>query len=70
MTIYIIETVHRWRVGIEEWMDRCQSHARIDFYISEDTAEEDQHSSVRIYDALQGDTDFLWNSRLSEYIWM
>lgn len=65
MTIYIVETVHRWRVGIEEWMDRCQDHARVDFYIPEETAEGERPASIRVYDYLQADTDFIWDSRLS-----
>jgi hypothetical protein len=41
-------------------MDRCQSHSRVDFYVTEDADQEDGGRSVRVYDVLQNDTDFLW----------
>ena len=70
MTIYIVETVHRWRVGVEEHMDRCQSHSRVDFYVSEEGNQEEGGHAVKLYDVITNDTDFLWESRLSEYIWL
>lgn len=58
-------------------MDKCGNHSRIDFWIGpsdykaagsfEDSNEAEK--SIIFYDLMQSDTDFLWRSKLSEYIW-
>lgn len=35
MTIYIVETVHGWRVELEDHLDRCQQHVPIHYYFQD-----------------------------------
>lgn len=67
MTIYLVETVHRWRVDIEQWMDKCRNHTRVDYYIQIDDGE-NQKTIVKLYDKIKSDTDFIWDSKICEYV--
>jgi hypothetical protein len=44
---------------LEEWMDKCGQHSRVDFY----------YQGEVFYRTLH-DTDFIWTSHLREYIWL
>ena len=59
-------------------MDQCSNHFRVDFYIRPSDYKmagtfdfncEEVEENERFYDIAQSDTDFLWKSKLSEYIW-
>lgn len=60
MTIYLVEQIHSWRVRIEEHLDRCQQHSEIKYY----------YENENIYEVLLTDSNFIWTSKLCNYIWM
>lgn len=60
MTIYIVESIHAWRSENEEQADRCQQHSPVYYF----------YENVDVYQTIFEDTNFIWNSRLSSYIWM
>eukprot|EP00919_Chromeraceae_sp_WS-2016_P056599 GHVR01134327.1.p1 GENE.GHVR01134327.1~~GHVR01134327.1.p1 ORF type:complete len:100 (+),score=4.33 GHVR01134327.1:1161-1460(+) len=60
ITIYLIETIHQWKMQTEEYSDRCGQYSPI-FFI---------HDNENFYLTLQKDTLFIWKSRLNEYIWL
>jgi hypothetical protein len=31
MTIYVVETIHKWKVELEEWMDQCNQYSPVFF---------------------------------------
>jgi hypothetical protein len=60
MTIYVVESIHAWRMEIEEHADRCQQHSPVHYF----------YSDSDIYQTILEDTNFIWKSKLSSYIWM
>jgi hypothetical protein len=60
MTIYVVESIHAWRMEIVEHADRCQQHSPVHYF----------HSDSDIYQTILEDTNFIWKSKLSSYIWM
>jgi len=60
MTIYVVESIHAWRMELEEHSDRCQQHSPVRFL----------HKDTDVYQTILEDTNFIWKSKLSSYIWM
>lgn len=60
MTVYVVEQVHRWRTGLEEWAERCQQAGEVRYFFE----------GEELYGRLLQDTAFLWSSPLRFYIWL
>ena len=58
MTIYVVESIHNWRMEIEEHADRCQQHSPIHYFYNDND----------IYQTILEDTNFIWKSRLRSMV--
>jgi len=32
MTVYLVQTIHAWRIELEEYTDQCQQHEEVVYY--------------------------------------
>jgi len=58
LTVYTVELIHHWRYEVEKAMDACNSLDPVHFLLEERS----------YYEQLRTDTNFIWNSELSLYV--
>lgn len=55
MTLYVVENIHKWKVELEEWMDKCDQYSPVSFI----------HNGQNAYYTITEDIKFIWESALS-----